>query len=150
MLWRRFGVPIAAIVLLFALGRITTVVVDWAWFSSIGYVGVFWTAFATKAALFVVVFAVSTLLLWANATLAYRFALRPRLWLPAAFEPHAAVRALPWPMAGSYRLPLSPLVRRKLKAMPSASVRLRRLVNPKPSRRAVRRASDRHPVLPKT
>ena len=109
MLWRRFGVPIAAIVLLFALGRITTVVVDWAWFSSIGYVGVFWTAFATKAALFVVVFAVSTLLLWANATLAYRFALRPRLGLPAAFEPHAAVRALPGPIAGSYGLPLSPL-----------------------------------------
>ena len=78
MPWRRFGVPIAVIVLLFALGRITSVVVDWAWFSSIGYVGVFWTAFVTKAALFVVVFAVSTLLLWANATLAYRFAARPR------------------------------------------------------------------------
>jgi len=112
MLWRRFGVPIAAIVLLFALGRITTVVVDWAWFSSIGYVGVFWTAFATKAALFVVVFAVSALLLWANATLAYRFALRLRL--PAAFEPHAAVRALPGPIAGAYGLPLSPLLWRLL------------------------------------
>ena len=65
MPWRRFGVPIAAIVLLFAVGRITAVVVDWAWFSSIGYVGVFWTAFATKAALFVVVFAVSALALCA-------------------------------------------------------------------------------------
>ena len=114
MPWRRFGVPIAAIVLLFALGRITTVVVDWAWFSSIGYVGVFWTAFATKAALFVVVFAVSTLLLWANATLAHRFAFRPRLRLPAAFEPHAAVRVLPGPMARSYGLPLSPLLWRLL------------------------------------
>jgi uncharacterized membrane protein (UPF0182 family) len=114
MPWRRFGVPIAAIVLLFAVGRITTVVVDWAWFSSIGYVGVFWTAFATKAALFVVVFAVSTLLLWANATLAYRFALRPPLRLPAAFDPYAAVRALPGPMAGSYGLPLSPLLWRLL------------------------------------
>src|SRR6516162_10191034 len=98
MLWRRFGVPIAVVVLLFALGRITSIVVDWAWFSSIGYVGVFWTAFATKAALFVVVFAVSTLLLWANATLAYRFALRPQLRLPAAFDPYTAVRAFPGPM----------------------------------------------------
>jgi uncharacterized protein len=114
MPWRRFGVPIAAIVLLFAVGRITAVVVDWAWFLSIGYVDVFWTAFATKAALFVVVFAVSTLLLWANATLAYRFALRPPLRLPAAFEPQAAVRALPGPMAASYGLPLSPLLWRLL------------------------------------
>ena len=63
MPWRRFGVPIAVIVVFFALGRITSVVVDWTWFSSIGYVGVFWTAFAAKAALFVVVLAVSTFLL---------------------------------------------------------------------------------------
>ena len=52
MPWRRFGAPIAVIVLLFALGRISSIVVDWAWFSSIGYLGVFWTVFATKAALF--------------------------------------------------------------------------------------------------
>ena len=104
MRWGRFGVPIATIVFLFALGRISSVVVDWAWFSSIGYVGVFWTAFVTKAALFVVVFAVSTLLLWANATLAVRFA----SLLPgsAAFGPFAAVRALP----GSPGLALSPLM----------------------------------------
>jgi uncharacterized protein len=114
MPWRRFGVPIAVVVLLFALGRITSVVVDWAWFSSIGYVGVFWTAFATKAALFVGVFAVSTLLLWANATLAYRFALKPQLRLPATFDPYTAVRAFPGPMAGSYGLPLSPLLWRLL------------------------------------
>ena len=56
MLWRRIGVPIAVIVaFLIALGRVSSVVVDWAaWFSTIGYVGVFWTVFATKAALFVV------------------------------------------------------------------------------------------------
>ena len=59
MRWGRFGVPIAIIVVFFALGRISSVVVDWGWFSSIGYVGVFWTVFVTKAALFVVVFAVS-------------------------------------------------------------------------------------------
>ena len=110
MRWGRFGVPIAIIVFLFALGRISSVVVDWAWFSSIGYVGVFWTAFVTKAALFVVVFAVSTLLLWANATLAVRFASGPLLPGSAAFGPFAAVRALP----GSPGLALSPLMWRLL------------------------------------
>ena len=49
MLLRRIGVLAAVIVLLFALGRITSVVVDWAVkFSSIGYVSVFWTAFGRK------------------------------------------------------------------------------------------------------
>ena len=105
---RRIGVAIAAIVALFALGRIS-VVVDWAWFSSIGYVGVFWTTLATKAALFVVVFAFSTLLLWANATLALRFAPRPRLRVPAAFHPGFATFQAPQaPWAGSYGLQPSP------------------------------------------
>jgi uncharacterized membrane protein (UPF0182 family) len=90
MPWRRIGALIAAIVLLFALGRITSMVVDSAWFSSIRYVGVFWTAFVAKVVLFVVVFAVSTLLLWANAILALRFASRPRPGLPAAFDPGVA------------------------------------------------------------
>ena len=110
MRWGRFGVPIAIIVFLFALGRISSVVVDWAWFSSIGYVGVFWTAFVTKAALFVVVFAVSTLLLWVNATLAVRFTSGPRLLGSAAFDPFAPVRALP----GSPGIALSPLMWRLL------------------------------------
>ena len=111
MSWRRFGAPIAVIVLLFALGRISSIVVDWAWFSSIGYPSVFWTVFATKAALFAVVFAVSTLLLLANASLAYRFASRPRLSLPAVFDPGVATfRASPGPWGGSYALQPSPLV----------------------------------------
>jgi uncharacterized protein len=110
MRWGRFGVPIAIIVFLFALGRISSVFVDWAWFSSIGYVGVFWTAFVTKTALFVVVFAVSTLLLWTNATLAVRFASGPRLPGSAAFDPFAPVRPLPGPPG----LALSPLMWRLL------------------------------------
>jgi uncharacterized protein len=111
MPWRRFGVPIAVIVLLFALGRISGIVVDWAWFSSIGYPSVFWTVFAAKAALFVVVFAVSSLLLLANASLAYRFASRPRQRLPAVFDPGVATfRASSGPWAGGYALQPSPLV----------------------------------------
>src|SRR5260370_19405933 len=111
---RRFRVPIAVTALLFTLGRITSVVVDWTLFSSIGYVGVFWTAFSTKATLFAVVFAVSTLFLWANATLAHGFASRPRS-LPVVFDPGVATfRGAPAPGAGSSGLPLSPLAWRLL------------------------------------
>ena len=106
---------VAVIVFLFALARISSIVVDWAWFSSIGYVAVFWTACATKAALFVVVFAVSTLLLWANATLALRFTSRRPLRLPAAFDPgFATFQASAGPWAGSYGLQPSPFVWRLL------------------------------------
>ena len=112
---RRIGVLVAVIVFLFALARISSIVVDWAWFSSIGYVGVFWTVFATKAALFVVVFAVSTLLLWANATLALRFTSRRPLRLPVAFDPgFATFQASPGAWAGSYGLQPSPFVWRLL------------------------------------
>ena len=112
---RRIGVLVAVIVFLFALARIGSIVVDWAWFSSIGYVGVFWTVFATKPALFVVVFAVSTLLLWANATLALRFTSRRPLRLPVAFDPSfATFQASPGPWAGSYGLQPSPFVWRLL------------------------------------
>src|SRR5277367_6311372 len=112
---RRIGVLIAAIAFLFALARFCSIVVDWAWFSSIGYVGVFWTMLATKATLFVVVFAVSTLLLWASSTLALRFASKRPLSLPAPFDPgFAAVRALPGPLARSYGLQPSPLMWRLL------------------------------------
>ena len=56
---RGIGLAIAIFVAcLIALGRASNFVVDWAWFSSIGYVEVFWTVFATRAALFIAVFAV--------------------------------------------------------------------------------------------
>ena len=113
---RRIGVSIAVVVVfLVALARISSVVVDWAWFSSIGYVGVFWTAFAAKAALFAVVFAVSTLLLWTNATLALRFASKPQPRLPAAFSPSFATFQPPQgPWAQPYGFQPSPLVWRLL------------------------------------
>jgi uncharacterized membrane protein (UPF0182 family) len=88
MPWKVIGVAIAVIVAsLIVLGRASSVVVDWAWFSTIGYVGVFWTVSATKAVLFTAVFAVSALLLWVNRALALRFASQRRLRLPAALDP---------------------------------------------------------------
>ena len=97
MPWRGIGVAIAVIVAaLVLLGGASSLVVDWAWFSTIGYVSVFWTVFATKAILFVAVFAVSALLLWVNGALALRFASRRRPRLPAVLDPgFATVRELP-------------------------------------------------------
>ena len=97
MPWKVIGVAIAIFVAsLIVLGVASGFVVDWAWFSTIGYVSVFWTVFAAKAVLFIAVFAVSTLLLWVNGTLALRFASQRRLRLPAALDPgFATVRSLP-------------------------------------------------------
>jgi uncharacterized protein len=102
MPWKGIGVAIAVIVaVLIALGRASSVLVDWARFSTIGYVGVFWTGFATKLVLFVAVFVVSALLLWVNGMLALRFALLRQLRLSAALDDSFAnVRALPGPTAG--------------------------------------------------
>jgi uncharacterized membrane protein (UPF0182 family) len=44
---------------LILLGRMGNTLVDWLWFSSIGYEGVFWTIFTARTVLFLVVFAVS-------------------------------------------------------------------------------------------
>jgi uncharacterized protein len=77
MPWRRIVGTVAVIVAsLIVLGRASSVVVDWAWFSTIGYVGVFWTIFTWKAVLFTAVFAISALLLGVNGALALRFAWR--------------------------------------------------------------------------
>ncbi len=88
MPWKAIGAAVAVIVaFLVVLGFVSGIVVDWAWFSSIGYAGIFWTIFDTRTVLFIAVFSVSTLLLWLNGTLAWRLAWRGRLRLPAAFGP---------------------------------------------------------------
>ena len=109
MPFKRIGATIAVVVLLLALMRIGSLVVDWAWFSSIGYVNVFWTAFVTKAVLFTVAFVVSTLLLWANATFALRFASRSQLRVPTVFSPSfVTFQPLQGPRAQSSGLQPSP------------------------------------------
>src|SRR5262249_12107266 len=61
MLSKRIAIAVAIfVVALIALGRAGSVLVAWQWFRSLGYVGVFSTIFATRAALFFVVFALST------------------------------------------------------------------------------------------
>ena len=76
---------------LIVLGRVSNTLVDWLWFSSIGYEGVFWTIFTARTGLFVVVFAASAGVFGLSGGLALRFARRPaspRL-ARAAFAPHA-------------------------------------------------------------
>src|SRR5271165_1300411 len=58
------------------------VLVDWLWFSAVGYPAVFWTMLGAKVALFLAVFAASATLLWLNGYLAYRFAERRGRLLP--------------------------------------------------------------------
>jgi uncharacterized membrane protein (UPF0182 family) len=102
MPWKRIGVPIVLIIgMLIALGRISSVVVDWAWFSSIGYINVFWTVFAAKAAIFVAVLAGTSFAIWLNGALAFRFAARQTVRLAPAFDlGFATSRALSGPPSG--------------------------------------------------
>ena len=75
----RRGIAVAVIVIVacfIVLGLTSDFLVDWAWFSAIGYLNVFWTILGGKALLFFAVFAGSAILLWLNETLAYRFARR--------------------------------------------------------------------------
>ena len=74
----RIGIAVAVIVIVASLIMLTTsdFLVDWAWFSAIGYLNVFWTILGGKALLFCAVFVGSALLLWVNGSLAYRFARR--------------------------------------------------------------------------
>ena len=95
MSMKRLAILIGIVVVgLIVLGRAGTVLVDWLWFSSIGYVGVFWTIVTTRAVLFLVVLAVSAGAFFLSGGLALRFAGQPAVWPPSA-------RARPFPGQGS-------------------------------------------------
>src|SRR3984893_5406124 len=72
---RAIAVAVIVIVACFiVLGLTSDFLVDWAWFSAIGYLEVFWTILGSKTVLFFAVFAGSPILLWVNAFLASPFA----------------------------------------------------------------------------
>jgi uncharacterized protein len=105
MPWKSIGLAIAAIIaFVIVLGRVSGIVVDWAWFSTIGYVEVFWTIFAAKAAVFAAVFAVSVLLLWVNGTLAWQFASRRLSRLAGLVSDFTRTRTLPAVQTALYGL----------------------------------------------
>ena len=65
---------------LIALRLAAGFIVDWRWFASLGYTGVFWTTVNAKVVLFAVVFVPTAIVLYANAAVAQRFAgFRPAL-----------------------------------------------------------------------
>jgi uncharacterized protein len=64
--------------------------VDWLWFSSIGYLQVFLTSIGAKAVVFFAVFTATAIVLWLDGSLAARFARRPAAaapWKPAGMTP---------------------------------------------------------------
>jgi uncharacterized protein len=108
------GLIIASIVLaifLILLGLVGDFLVDWMWFSAIGYLRVFWTTIGTKAGVFLVVFLATAVIVWTNARLALNFTRRRRSRLPFGFDWKLAATAtppdpfefmrdrLPWPLA---------------------------------------------------
>jgi uncharacterized protein len=75
MRWRRIAIAAAIVVGgLIVLGRVSGFLVDWLWFSSIGYLGVFWTIFTAQAVLFIAVFAASAGAVWLSGLIALRYA----------------------------------------------------------------------------
>ena len=100
MRWTWAGGAAVALILfcIIMLGRAAGLVVDWAWFASVGYGGVFWTVLAAKSSIFAAVFGVSALLLSLNGLLALRYAAPRRSRLPAVFDQtFAALRQQPGP-----------------------------------------------------
>jgi uncharacterized membrane protein (UPF0182 family) len=106
----RIIVLAAAIVvaLLIVLGLASSFLVDWAWFSSVGFAQVFWTVVAAKIAVFAAIFFATAIVLWVNALVALRFA-APRNYpraVPMPWDSHGSdqlgavidrlVRGLPW------------------------------------------------------
>ena len=88
---RAVAVIVALVVTTLALlSMASKFLVDWVWFSAIGYPAVFWTLISTKACIFVVVFIASAAVLLANGFLALRLAKHGRTTLPAPFAYHAS------------------------------------------------------------
>ena len=124
ILGRGIAVGAAAIVAcLIVLGLASNLLVDWAWFSSVGYPGTFWTIIAAKSALFGGVFVATAALVWLSGALAIRFSTTlkyPRLAVMPWDSPVGAqlpemigrlVRRLPWrPLVGAAAIVVALLV----------------------------------------
>lgn len=77
---RRNAIAVAVLVTgLIVVGRVTGLLIDWLWLSSIGYADVFWTILSVRALLFVAVFAASVGAIAASGFLAHRYAGNARL-----------------------------------------------------------------------
>src|SRR5256886_307754 len=77
---------------LFLLWLTSDFLVDWLWFSSIGYPQVFWTTIGAKAVVLFAVWTATAVVLWLNGWLAVHFARR---------QPPQSVAAFVWNLAGN-------------------------------------------------
>jgi len=77
---------IALSICLILLGLAGDFLIDWLWFSSIGYLDVFWTTIVAEAEVFFAVFVATVIILWVNGSLASRFGRSPWTHRPADFE----------------------------------------------------------------
>jgi uncharacterized membrane protein (UPF0182 family) len=108
------GIIIAAFVAgigLILLGLASDILVDWLWFSSIGYLLVFLTTIGAKAVVFFAVWMATAIILWLNGWLALRFARPPpaqpvaaSAWTSTGYGPPPNLLTLmrdrlPWPRA---------------------------------------------------
>ncbi|SFQ21629.1 hypothetical protein SAMN05216330_11959 [Bradyrhizobium sp. Ghvi] len=90
------AVVVTICLILLALG--SDFLVDWLWFSSVGYLQVFWMTIGAKAAVFVAIWTATALVLWVNGWLALRVAGKRSTQLAAAVW-QAAGSAPPNPLA---------------------------------------------------
>jgi uncharacterized protein len=58
---------------LILLELVASFLVDWLWFSAIGYLDIFWIRIVAEAEIFIVVFIATSIILWANGSLALRY-----------------------------------------------------------------------------
>ena len=79
-------VGIIFLICLILLELVVSFLVDWLWFSEIGYLDVFWTTIVAEVEIFIAVFIATSIILWANGLLALRFAQSRRDHGPADFE----------------------------------------------------------------
>src|ERR1700730_17650724 len=92
------GFIVAAIVVgicLILLGLASDFLVDWLWFSSIGYLQVFLTSIGAKAVVFFAVLTATAVILWLNGWLAVRFTRQQSTQAVAAFVWKATGNAPP-------------------------------------------------------
>src|SRR5271167_3880314 len=80
---------------LILLGLASDLLIDWLWFSSIGYLQVFLTSIGAKAVLFFIVLTATAVILWLNGLLAVRFARRqPTQAVASAWNPTGSASSL--------------------------------------------------------
>ena len=82
-------VVVVAVAVLFLVGVATNLLVDWRWFSSLGYASVFWTAVEAKLALFFAVLILTALAIALSGWTANRLAgvhTKPRLVSPSPWD----------------------------------------------------------------